>query len=390
MILTGGLAALTVVGALQALAGCAVTASFTRSITREPDVLPPITILKPLYGQEPFLAEALTTLCEQDYPAPIQIVCGVGAESDDAVPVVRALQSRYPDVVIALVIDPAQHGVNPKVGNLINMLPAARHDILVIADSDVHARGDYLRHLVEALQRDGVGLVTTLYSGLPAFRTMAGLLGATQITHGFLPGAVLARALGRRDCLGATMCLRRDTLERIGGFAALKDHLADDSVLGRRVRALGLDVALAHTIVATTVAESDLAALWRHELRWARTIRTLEPAGFAASVLQYPLFFAILTVIASAGAAWSWALFVAVWAVRACAATAIDRALSGMLGGLAFRGPLWLLPLRDLLSAAEWVASHAGRRVDWRGEILQADTPPRLSPSGLAKGPNAR
>jgi ceramide glucosyltransferase len=175
------------------------------------------------------------------------------------------------------------------------------------------------------------------------------------------------------------MCLRRDTLSRIGGFAVLRDHLADDQVLGRRVSAQGLDVALAGTVVATTVPERTLAALWRHELRWARTIRTLEPAAFAASVLQYPLCLASLTVLASGFADWACVLFVLVWVVRAVAVTGIDHALGGTLGGLAFRGPLWLLPLRDLLSAAEWVASHAGRRVDWRGQSLQADTPPRFT-----------
>ncbi len=403
MVLTGVLAGLTVVGALQVLAGWVATVCFARRGTGamgpEPAADPSgpgsITILKPLHGQEPLLAEALATLCEQDYPPGLQIVFGVNAEADAAVAVVRMLQARYPARDIVLVVDPTRHGANPKVGNLINMLPAARHDILVIADSDVHVRGDYLRCLAGALTRQGVGLVTTLYTGLPAFRTSASFLGATQITHGFLPGVLLARALGRRDCLGATMCLRRDTLTRIGGFEALKDHLADDNVLGRRVRTAGLDVALAWTVVATTVPERTIAALWRHELRWARTIRTLEPVSFAAALLQYPLFFAGLALVASGGAVWVWALSLGVLLVRALAASGIDRALRGMIGGLAFRGPLWLLPLRDLLSAAEWLASYAGRRVDWRGLTLQADTPPRLTQSGHArngfnKGPYAR
>ena len=361
MLLAGGLAAMTVVGALQVLAGWLAAVRFSRRVPGETREAAPITILKPLHGQEPLLAEALTTLCEQDYPADFQIVCGVGDETDTAIPIVHALQAKYPHVDIALIVDSTSHGTNPKVGNLINMLPSARHDILVIADSDVHARRDYLRRMADALAPADVGLATTLYVGRPAFRTITGLLGTTQITHGFLPGALMARALGRRDCLGATMCLHRETLSRIGGFDALKDHLADDHVLGRRVRSEGLDVALARTIVATTVPETSIAALWRHELRWARTIRTLEPAAFAASVLQYPIFWAILTVIASGGVICSWALLVFVWSVRALAVTGIDRAFREMLGGLAFRCPLWLLPLRDLLSAAEWVASHTGR-----------------------------
>jgi ceramide glucosyltransferase len=385
MLLTGTLAALSAIGALHTLAGWMATARFARRVASPPTEGMPITVLKPLHGGEPLLEEALTTLCEQDYGPGFQIVFGVQDAADTAIPVVHAIRAKFPDRNIELVIDPARHGANPKISNLINMLPMARHDILVIADSDSHARPGFLRHLAWALDRPGVGLVTTLYTGLPAFRTVANLLGVTQITHGFLPGVLLARALGRRDCLGATMCLRRATLDRIGGLAALKDHLADDQVLGRLILAEGLDVALAGTIVAATVPERTIAALWWHELRWARTIRTVEPAAYAASVLQYPLFLAVLTVIASGFAAWTWLLFAIVWAIRAIAAIGIDRALAGTMGGLAFRCPVWLLPLRDLLSAAEWIASHAGRQVRWRGQTLRADTPPRLT-----QGSNAR
>jgi ceramide glucosyltransferase len=379
MILAGSLALLTVVGTCQVVAGWIAVVAFTRRMGSEPAGAAPITVLKPLHGAEPLLEAALATLCEQQYKPGFQIVYGVHAADDKAIPVVRALQARFPDCDMELVINAAQHGANPKVSSLINMLPSARHDILVIADSDVHARPDYLQHLAHGLDRPGVGLVTTLYTGLPGFHVMASWLGATQITHGFLPGALLGRAFGRQDCLGATMCLRRDTLNRIGGLGMLRDHLADDQVLGRLVRAQGLDVALAGTVVATTVPERTLEALWRHELRWARTIRTLEPVPFAASVLQYPMFLASLTVLASGFAVWAGVLFILVWVARAVAVTGIDHALAGPLGGLAFRGSLWLLPLRDFLSAAEWVASHAGRRVDWRGQSLQADTPPRFT-----------
>ena len=388
VLLTSGLAVATVIGACQALAGWFAVARFAREVKSPGEGNGPITILKPLHGQEPLLEKALTTLCEQDYPQGFQIVFGVHQANDTAIPVVHALRTRFPDLEIDLVIDARQHGENPKVDNLINMLPSAKHGILVIADSDVHARRDYLRHLANGLDRPGVGLVTTLYTGLPSFRALASLLGTTQITHVFLPGALLGRAFGRRDCLGATMCLRRSTLNRIGGFAALKDHLADDQVLGRLVSAEGLDVALAGTVVATTVPERTAGALWRHELRWARTIRTLEPAAFAAGVLQYPLCLATLSLLVSGFALWSWTLFLAVWAIRALTVTGIDHALDRMLGGLAFRSPVWLLPLRDLLSAAEWIVSFAGRRVDWRGVTLTADTPSRPTAPGTQSSLN--
>lgn len=298
------------------------------------------------------------------------------------------------------------------------MMRSARHEVLVIADADVHARPDYLDRLAAALQQPGVGLVTTLYAGLPvasghdtasssrmgepAGSSLAARLGATHITHGFLPGAVLARALGRQDCLGATMCLRRGDLDAIGGFHALVDHLADDNVLGRRIAALGLNIALADTVSLTTVPETSLGALFRHELRWARTIRALEPAGFAASVVQYPLAWALLTILLTGGALWSVGLFFIAWVLRAIAGLSVDSALAPLwseeragknisaerhandVAGLAFSCPVWLLPLRDVLSVAVMLASYGGRQVDWRGHGLHADTPPPFTQQSMA------
>jgi ceramide glucosyltransferase len=164
------------------------------------------------------------------------------------------------------------------------------------------------------------------------------------------------------------MMLRRGTLERVGGLPALVDHLADDNVLGKLVQGLGLRVALADTIPATTVGETTLAALWRHELRWARTIRMLAPLPFAASILQYPLAWAALAVVLTGGAPAFLAWFAAAWGIRALAAHGIDRML-----GLANRTSLWLLPLRELMSVAVMAASYAGRRVEWRGHTMQAE-----------------
>ena len=376
---------LAVIGLAQALFASRLVASFATTPVQAPSARPSITVLKPLHGDEPLLQEALETLFLQDYPD-WQIVFGVHAETDSAVPVVRRLQERYPNVATALVADPTLHGPNRKIGNLINMLPAAQHDVLVIADSDIHVRPDYLDRLVAALEQPGVGLVTTLYAGLPAPPpSLASRLGATQITPGFLPGAVLSRAIGRQDCLGATMCLRRRDLDRIGGLQTLVGHLADDNVLGQRIVSLGMRVALAQTVPLTTVPEATVTALFRHELRWARTIRALEPAGFAASALQYPLFWSLLAVLLARGALWSIGLFMIAWVLRALAAIVVDRALlplwcrerhSNDEAALAFSCPVWLLPLRDILSVTVMLASYGGRQVDWRGHGLQADTPP--------------
>jgi ceramide glucosyltransferase len=359
------------IGVAQAIAGWLCVRRFARRIEPPRGTRPPITVLKPLHGDEPMLEEALATLCAHDYPI-YQVVCGVQNPDDPAISVVRRLQTRFPDCDIALVIDPTDHGPNRKIGNLINMFPMAKHDVLAIADSDLHVRPDYLSDLAATLAQPGCGLVTTLYTGLPASGRLPALLGASQITHGFLPGAVLARAMGRQDCLGATMCLRRETLMRIGGLPALVDHLADDNVLGQLVRSLGLDVRLAATVVATTVPEATWGALFRHELRWARTIRALVPGAFAASVLQYPIFWALIAVAASAGAPWAIGLFVLAWLGRAFAATGIDRALAGKAEMLAFPGSVGFLPLRELLSVSVLLASYAGKRVDWRGHTMHA------------------
>jgi hypothetical protein len=470
-ILAGIVAVLAGIGLVEALVVSRLVAAFARPPfarppfarppfarppgAADPVVRPPVTVLKPLHGDEPLLEEALTTVCRQDYPD-FQIVFGVQDAADPAISVVRRLQARFPKLDLALVIDPTLHGRNRKVGNLINMMAAARHDVLVIADADVHVRPDYLDRLMAALQLPGVGLVTTLYAGLPApaaalasgggakvatgsayggmvepvsgpafagtanredadddpgasaanrrwpgdpgydlaapvAAPLAARLGATHITHGFLPGAVLARALGRRDCLGATMCLRRHDLNSIGGFRSLVDHLADDNVLGRRIAGIGLTVALADTVSLTTVPETSLRALFRHELRWARTIRALEPAGFAASLVQYPLMWALLTILLSGGALWSIGFFLIAWVLRAVAGLGVDNALAPLwtgesasgggrgaedLAALAFSCPIWLLPLRDVMSVAVMLASYGGRQVDWRGHGLHADTPP--------------
>lgn len=363
-------AAISGVGTLQATMGAALTRRFiigSRDLTG-PEIptadLPGVTILKPLHGDEPMLETALASFCMQDYPH-YQIVFGVHGHDDSAISIVHRLQARFPALEIDLVINPAAHGVNHKVSNLINMYPAARHDVIVMADSDIHAGRDYLRALVQLLQVKGTGLVTTLYAGLPASPTYVRRFGAAQINQFFMPGVLLSRQLGREDCLGATMALHRDTLAQVGGLEALVRHVADDAVLGHKVQDAGLHVALAPCLTETTVAEAGWAALFHHELRWGRTIKNLEPLGYALSSTQLSLFWAMLCVVTS-GLAWGAVLFLlATWLIRALAAHAINRALG--------RPDIYLcatLPLRDWFSALIMLCSLRGRRVAWRGKHL--------------------
>jgi ceramide glucosyltransferase len=301
-------------------------------------------------------------------------VFGLQDPEDPALAVVERLRERFPWVPMDVVVDRTQHGSNRKIGNLINMMPYARHEILVIGDSDMHVAPDYLRRLVATLEQPGVGLATTLYAGWPASESLAAKLGAANINHAFLPGALLARAMGRQDCLGATMALTRTTLERVGGLHALADQLADDAVLGRLVQRLGLSVQLAGAIPATTVPETQMPALIQHELRWARTIKSLVPLEFAASSMQHPLFWAALAVGVSGGAGWAWMLFAGAWMARALMAHAIDRDLK-----IASALTIWFLPLRDILSVSVILASYRSRKVAWRGTVLMA-TRPSLEP----------
>lgn len=376
--------ALTLAGIGQAIAGFLAVRGFAAEPVITPPALPPITLLKPLYGDEPMLEAALASVCAQDYPC-FQVVFGVQSEADPAIAVVRTLQARFADVDIDLVIDPTPHGANRKVANLINMQEKARYDLLVIADSDLHCAPDYLRHVAAGFHAPSakpIGLVTTLYAGLAATPGLAGLLGASAINHGFLPGALMSRDMGRQDCLGATMALHRTTLAAIGGLEALVAHLADDNMLGQLVRAQGLAIQLAHTVPATTVPETSLNALVRHELRWARTILSLVPWAFAASSIQYPICWALLAwglslpvasqaAIPAAIPVWvGLALVLLAWITRAACATAIDRRLGLVAAGRATPVSVLLLPLRDVLSIGIVLASYASDRVEWRGNMM--------------------
>lgn len=360
-----GLCAL--IGVAQLLVGTELIRRFRAAPAPVPSAYPPVSILKPLCGVEPLTELALESFFLIEYPQ-FQLVFGVQSPVDPVLEVVEKLRARYPERDVAVVVDGTLHGTNRKVSNLINMYPAARYETLVMSDADIHVPPYFLDRVVAAMAGPGVGLVTTLYTGLPGTPHLATLMGANQINYTFLPGALLARKLGRQDCLGVTMALTKTVLAQVGGLAAVADNLADDQVLGRLVVARGYKLTLAQVIPATTVPEHDFAVLFRHELRWARTIRALVPVPYAASVLQISLFWCLLALVFSGGAAWAWILLMAVLGIRYAAARAIDSAL-----GLAKAGDAWLFLVRDFCSFVIYVASFTGDKVHWRGQIMQAD-----------------
>ncbi|HEV2189738.1 MAG TPA: bacteriohopanetetrol glucosamine biosynthesis glycosyltransferase HpnI [Stellaceae bacterium] len=354
------------------LAGTVAAAMrFARRGTVLPAEQPPVSVLKPLYGAEPGLYENLRSFVDQDYPDR-QIVFGVRNPEDGALPVVRALIAERPDVDIELVVDARAGGGNLKVANLINMLPAAKHDVLVFADSDMRVEPQYLATVTAPLQDPAIGLVTCLYRGLPA-EGLWSRLGALHINYGFLPSALLGEALGTGGgCFGATIALRRAVLDRIGGLAVVRDELADDHRIGAAVRELGLPTVLSPYIVETSVSEKNLTCLWRHELRWARTVRAMAPIGFAGSVVTHAVAIAGLAAIFS-GLSLTSLVFLAIscvlrWATAAATARVLRLPMAG----------LWLLPLRDLLSFGVFVGSFFGRSVSWRDQLFQIEPGGRI------------
>ena len=351
---------------------------------RVPVDRPPVTLLKPLCGDEAGLFENLSSFCRIDYPI-VQLVCGVRQATDPAIAVVERLQAAFPDADIALVVDPALHGTNYKVSNLINMMAAAKHDTLVLSDSDMIVRSDYLDVVVGALQRPNAGLATCLYIGRPV-RGLWSELGAAGINFGFLPSAAVSKLLGgKTGCYGATLALTRATLDGIGGFAALRNQLADDYALGALIRASGRRVIVAPYFVDTVVHEPDFTALRRHELRWARTIRNTEALGFAASFITYPVPLALLAGLFGLTAGQAWPMLAAIVAL-ACLSRLV--LVAGMVRVLhAPRPRFWLLVPRDVLSLVILVLAFFGRAVRWRDSAFRVDRAGALSAERMESSP---
>lgn len=334
----------------------------------EPACRPPVSVLKPLYGAEPGLAENLRSFADQDYPE-FQLVLGIRDRADPALPIARALIRERPERDIVVVVDPRTEGSNLKVANLENMLPSARHDVIVISDSDMRVRPDYLRTVTAPLADPRTGLVSCLYKGVP-IGGFCSVLAALHINFGFLPGALAGEALDiGGGCFGATLALRRDVLERIGGFGRLRNELADDHRMGSAVRRLGLGTVLSSYVVENCVWEPTLESLWQHELRWARTSRAMAPVPFVGWVIGHTLALSALAAIELGLPAAPGVVLLALllrWAAAAAMAHWLDLPRRG----------LWLLPVRDVLSFAVYIVSFCGRSVSWRNHQF------RIGPGG--------
>ena len=350
---------IAIIGCVFTLALSACVLSFPTDDPIEPSAQPPVTVLKPLHDAEPGLRGRLAAFCRQDYAGPVQVLCGTQDRDSRAVAVVGAMDSGSSGTTIELIVEPRSHGVNRKVSNLINMMPRACHDTLVLSDSDIVVEPDYLRIITALLTPSDVGAVTCLYYGIGG-EGLWTRLSALAINAQFLPQAIMAVSLGlAKPCCGATIALRRSMLERIGGFGALADTLADDHAIGVAVSAEGYDIVTAPFLVGHSCFEASLLQLVRQQIRVARTIKSIYPIAYACTVITHTWPLALLGLLLGSPAA---SLVVA--------AALLSRLMLCRCVEWRFDLPrqnYWLMPLQDMIAFSVYIMSFFGATVHWRG-----------------------
>jgi len=327
-----------------------------------------VSMLKPLKGIDPGMYESLRSQCRQEYPE-YEIIFGVSDAADPAAELVRQLQSEFPERAIRLKVCDKNLGANTKVSNLAQMLTDARHENIIVSDSDIRVEPDYLRRVIGPLGDPKIGLVTCLYRGIAA-TTLSSRLESLGISTDFAPGVLVARQIesGIRFGLGSTLAFRRRDLAAIGGFEAIADYLADDYELGKRIAGLGLKVSLSEIVVETFLPAYSFSEFLRHQLRWARTIRDARRGGYFGLLLTFGFFWSLVAVAASHAAAWAWGLLALTACVRSTMALVVGQCTLRDSNVLRW---LWLIPARDLLSVPVWLVGLGGGTISWRGKKLQ-------------------
>lgn len=366
-----------------ALAGCISSAAYyficlwtaaaflqrrqRQSSQRSDNCLPPVSILKPLKGIDPEIYDSFRSHCLQDYPQ-FEIIFGVSDPADPAVASVDWLRKDFPNANIRLVVCREILGPNVKVSNLEHMAQAAQYEHLIVNDSDIRVEKDYLRRIVSPLQDPRVGMVTCLYRGVasPTLGSRLEGLGIADFCSSVLVAEQLERGL--HFALGSTLAFRKRQLSQIGGFKSIVDFLADDYELGRRIAALGLTVLLSDVVVETHLPAYSLGDFINHQLRWARGVRDSRRTGYIGLVSTFGVAWALLAAVAAGGSPWSWLLFAAMLLLRTAVGFTVCRSV--LQDEEAVEG-LWLLPLRDLIAVAVWIASFTGHTVTWRGDRFQ-------------------
>ena len=339
---------------------------------------PPVSILKPIRGADPGFYEAIRSQSEIDYPN-YEILFGVGDDGDTALPHIRRLQAEFPRRQIR-VVNTSTETLNGKVGSLIDLERAAQHDFLVISDADIRVGPDYLRKVIAPLQDPSIGLVTCLYRAHAS--TFAGIFEAIGVETDFAPSALVAPLVGVDEfAFGSTICVRRADLARAGGLAPIAGYIADDYQIGKRIHALGLKCVLGEPIVDTHLGAPDFAAAWRHQVRWARTIRVSRTGGFMGLFVTFATFWAL--VLATAG---QWPLAAALLSLRLLGA--MIAAVLVMKSRQSTRY-FWLMPFRDLSAVLVWIAGLMPGPVEWRGRRMTLSSDGRIRDPGSSSSSQA-
>lgn len=340
---------------------------FSQKESDEDNALEPATILIPLHGADFKAYDNYAELCRQDYPE-YQIIFGVRDSTDSSIPIVHKLIDDFPNRDIALVVSDKVIGQNLKISNLQNMLALAKHERIVILDSDIRVSRDYLRKVLAPLLDKRVGLVTCLYRAREA-PDFGAKLEAVGITGEFAAGVLMAWMLeGVKFALGSTMATTRARLEAIGGFPALADYLADDFMLGNLIEADGYEVRLSRHVVETAMPPIGFRGMVRHQMRWARSTRISRPAGYLGLILTHGTALALLNYVWTLGSVFSLMLLAITLVVRMTMAWVIG--VYWLRDGI-LRRLFWLVPVRDVLSFAIWCVSWAGKTVEWRGRMFR-------------------
>lgn len=350
-----------------------------RRTAQPPSFTPPVTILKPVYGVDRDLEANLESFCTQEYPD-YQVVISLQRTDDPARPIVERVRDRYPGRV-TLAIKDSEPVLNGKIQSLVIGLEAARHDILVISDSDTRVPRDYLRTIVAPLADPATGYVCTLYRIVEA-RNVAERLELLTMNADFVPSLLFTYwSKAAVFCLGASVAVRRADLEAVGGMASLAEYLVEDQEMGRRLTVAGKPMRLA-PITADMLPDYASVKDWcRHVVYWDQNTQAANRAGFAATVLiraiPFALVFAGLTGFSGTG--------LAVLAAAATIRLAAAGGIAAVLRDTAVLKALWLLPLRDLIGFSSWAMALRKRSFTWRGHEFQLTREGRIVPRGSAR-----
>ncbi len=338
-----------------------------------PEFLPSVTILKPVSGDEAHAYTNFASFCRLDYPPEkVQLLFGALEPEDPALLLAERLRTEHPDLDIGIVRAGAGavQGPNLKACNLAAMLPLAKHDLLVLCDSDMRVEPDYLRRLMAPFRSaedggEGAGLVTCPYRGFEP-ESLPSILEALGVGSDFIPSAMVSRALeGVKFAFGSTIALSKALLAELGGFEGLFEYLADDFRLGNGAANLGHKVILSDVVVDDALGAEKFRPMWTRRLRWARTVRSCRPGGYAGAVITHGIALALLLLISSKFALYGWAVLGGTMLIRLGIALFISRRYTHDPNVARY---LPLLPLSDLLGFALYLGSYCGNRIVWRGE----------------------